>query len=301
MALALQLGFAQSAGAQDVFSPKLIVSDSRISPPLSGARISHKPKVGVGVIIAVDVSGSSEPEDYARMLGLYKRAFESEQVQAAIEAAGGIAVSVLQFASRPALSENWVIIKGPHDLKDPNVLAGLSPAEIAKLAQENKDAIRRKSWSFAQKIADIPRVPQGFVGSSTFLSHAVEGAGQLTRSMPFEADAVFMDLNCDGPDGYAHALQGIVERVAAKTGLVVHGNDFAQGIERTAVGENIGDYNDFFDYLVRNLIPSAEAKGMERPDGYRSAVPSGVINSFSDGRPKDMPGILAHKIYPAAG
>lgn len=300
LAAALYAGFAHSAQAQSSSSP-LLVAESVVKAERF-TQNQGKPKVGVGIIIAVDVSGSSEMVDYDKMLRLYGNAFRSEQVQAAIEAADGIAVAVLQFANKPALATDWVIIKGPHDLKDLKTLKSLSLQEREKLVEENRAAISRQAFALARQIISTPRVPQQLVGSGTFLSHAVQGAGKLVRDMPFEADHLFMDLNCDGPDGYRNALQAVVEKVAAQTGLKVHGNDFARGIERTAVGENIGDYSDFFDYLYRNLIPSAEAKGIVGPSGYPDPVPSGMINSFEgEGSGAAMPGILAHKIYPAAG
>lgn len=301
LALALQAGFSQAAMASEKTSP-LLGMDASLPPGTALSKNQIKPKVGVGIIIAIDVSGSSEAADYGKMLHLYEKAFRSEQVHSAIEAAGGVAVSVVQFANRPALANDWVIIKGPHDLKDPAVTRGLSFEQREKLVQQNRAAIRRQAFALAEAVSSMPRVPQQLIGSSTFLSHAVEGAEKLVKNMPFEADDIFMDLNCDGPDGYRNALQTIVKRAAARTGLKVHGNDFARGIERTAVGENDGDYRDFFEYLVRNLIPSAEAGELKDRKGMSVPMPAGTVHSFENERDGNaMPGILAYKIYPAAG
>jgi hypothetical protein len=149
-------------------------------------------KVDLALVLAVDVSGSIDAEEFQLQRNGYAGAFRDPRLIAAVM--GGrekrIAVTLLEWAGSTGQIQvfPWMLIDG-----------------------------RAAAYALADRLQTLPR--QVFGGRSTSISGAIDASVRLLESSPYESERRVIDVSGDGhnnagrPAGYARdaaVLKGIV-------------------------------------------------------------------------------------------
>ncbi|MBL8688353.1 MAG: DUF1194 domain-containing protein [Rhodospirillaceae bacterium] len=149
-------------------------------------------KVDLALVLAVDVSGSIDAQEFLLQRNGYADAFRDPRLIAAVM--GGrekrIAVTLLEWAGSTGQIQvfPWMLIDG-----------------------------RAAAYALADRLKTLPR--QVFGGRSTSISGAIDASVRLLESSPYEAERRVIDVSGDGhnnagrPAGYARdaaVLKGIV-------------------------------------------------------------------------------------------
>lgn len=149
-------------------------------------------KVDLALVLAVDVSGSIDAEEFQLQRNGYAGAFRDPRLIAAVM--GGrekrIAVTLLEWAGSTGQIQvfPWMLIDG-----------------------------RAAAHALADRLQTLPR--QVFGGRSTSISGAIDASVRLLESIPYESERRVIDVSGDGhnnagrPAGYARdaaVLKGIV-------------------------------------------------------------------------------------------
>ena len=149
--------------------------------------------VQLELVLAVDVSGSVSPAEFALQRGGLAAAFRDPAVHGAIEASGGngIAVALLHWA-------------GP---REQAFVVGWSRVFDATSAE-----------AFAAKIETAER---GFAGV-TAVGEALLFAASATDANAYRSDRIVIDVSGDGPTNFGRATQPARDGIVA-AGITVNG------------------------------------------------------------------------------
>lgn len=159
---------------------------------LLGLEVRAAEKVDLALVLAVDVSGSIDAQEFLLQRNAYADAFRDPRLIAAV--LGGrekrIAVTLLEWAGSTGQIQvfPWMLIDG-----------------------------RASAHALAERLQTVPR--QVFGGRSTSISGAIDASVRALEISPYVADRQVIDVSGDGhnnagrPAGYARdaaVLKGIV-------------------------------------------------------------------------------------------
>jgi hypothetical protein len=126
--------------------------------------------VDVGLVLAVDVSGSVSEDRYRLQMSGIAAAFEDRSVQDAIlsGARRSLAITLVQWSDKPQVSVPWTVIASAGD-----------------------------ALAFAEKVRGAPRLASQFTCMARMLRFVADKV--LTR-MPVKSDRTVVDVSGDGHD-----------------------------------------------------------------------------------------------------
>lgn len=201
------------------------------------------PQCKLALVLALDVSGSVDPNEYELQTRGLAQAFRSPEVMAAIQFPGNraIAATVLQWSGDPHQMQviGWTLLS-------------------------DKSSI----GAFADKIETVDRA---FTPYSTAIGNALTFSASLFHTNPYTCDRQVIDVSGDGPNNEGEDVKPARNRVVS-TGITVNGlailgpREFLAGYYRESVMGGSGAFvisaNTFKDYpeaiqkkLLREIQP----------------------------------------------
>lgn len=160
----------------------------------------------VALVLLLDTSGSIHKSEYELQRDGTAAAFESEEIGRVIDRAGGVAVTVVEFASRTRHVLPWRLITA-----------------------------REESRRFA---ADLRATERGISGS-TATAIALDEAVRLFDTAPCEPDEKVIDVSTDGPPDNDQNVPAARDRAFA-AGIKING--IGVFTHSTPVGEAPSDF-----------------------------------------------------------
>ena len=204
------------------------------------AAYGQEKAVDLELVLAVDVSGSIRPTEFALQRRGLAEAFRDPAVHAAIETAGGngIVVSVLFWA-------------GP---REQSLVVGWSLVSDAVTSVE-----------FAGRIETAKR---GFAGV-TAIGEALQSAAQATAANGYLSERIVIDISGDGPTNWGREPRSIRDKIVA-TGITVN------GLAIIDEDENLTAY--YRDHVVGG--PGAFVASASDSDDFVRAIRSKLIQEI---------------------
>ena len=178
-------------------------------PPAVAAQVGE---VDLLLVLAVDASGSIDPDEFRLQREGYAEALSHPSVLAAIRGKprGAIAVAMVEWGSPggAATVVEWT------RLTDPASARGLAEAVLA-----------------------APRSPQGYNAIGDALDHCAE----LLRAAPFRAPERVIDLSGDGPDLRSLRPARLARDEAVAAGITINALAVAAAGQVTRLGEPLAE------------------------------------------------------------
>ncbi len=171
-----------------------------------GAANAQRERVGLALVLAVDVSDSVDDRRYALQMDGIARAFEDPQVQSAMLSGPhrAVLVTLVTWSSRATLTLPWTLLAGSGD-------------------------IRR----FAAEVRRAPRTERRFTCMSAALRTV---ADKVLPLMPVPADRVVVDVSGDGRDNCnPRAPVSLLRDELAAAEVTVNGLPILEGDEADAL------------------------------------------------------------------
>jgi hypothetical protein len=169
------------------------------SPTLAGAIEA----VDVGLVLAVDVSGSVSGERYSMQMDGIAAAFEDPAVQAAILGGprGAVVISLVQWSNKAQLSIPWMVIASKAD-------AGV----------------------FAERVRHAPRIADQFTCMSQMMRFVADKV--LTR-IPAQPVRTVIDVSGDGPENCNPPLPvDVIRDELVGDSIIINGLPILEGDDR---------------------------------------------------------------------
>ncbi len=193
------------------------------------------------IVLLIDVSGSVPDPHYHAQRDGTAAAFEHPQVIRAIEASGGIAVTVAEFGFQVVTRVEWTIIR---------------------------DAL--ESRRFARTMRELGRVDRG---SLTAVGYAIEFGRIALQSAPCIASERVIDISTDGDETASRIPARVARDFAASEGISINAIAFS-------AHDSVTDDPGVVSELVRagNWLRENVATGFTwlaaEPGGYKEAFRS---------------------------
>jgi hypothetical protein len=151
-------------------SRRLGLAAALVAGAVPPARAGATEAVDVGLVLAVDVSGSVSGERYNMQMNGIAAAFEDPAVQAAILGGprGAIVISLVQWSDKAQLSIPWTVIASTPDAR-----------------------------AFAERVRHAPRIADQFTCMSQMMRFVADKV--LTR-IPAQPSRTVVDVSGDGPE-----------------------------------------------------------------------------------------------------
>lgn len=171
------------------------------------------PEVDLLLVLAVDASGSIDPDEFRLQREGYAEALTHPQVLAAIrsKARGAMGIAMIEWGS-PGGSQTIV------------------------------DWMRVSDLASAQALADAllaaPRTPQSY----NAIGDAIHHASHLLREGPFRADQMVIDVSGDGPDMRSLRPASVARDIVVRRGMVVNALAIAVAGQVTRSGETLEEH-----------------------------------------------------------
>ena len=155
------------------------------------AAYGQEKAVDLELVLAVDVSGSIRPTEFALQRRGLAEAFRDPAVHAAIETVGGIAVALLHWAGprEQDLVVDWSLVF---------------------------DAASSKAFA-----ARIEAAKRGFAGV-TAIGEALQSAASATGANAYLGERIVIDVSGDGPTNFGRETSPVRDRIVA-AGITVNG------------------------------------------------------------------------------
>jgi Protein of unknown function (DUF1194) len=179
----------------------------------AGLAIAAQQEVDLELVLALDVSGSVDAEEYALQTEGLARAFESLEILSAIKRAGGrgISVAIVQWSSS---DEQWVALDWTFLQEAPQLSV------------------------FAGRLREMPR---RYIAGDTVLSNAMKFSGLLFEAGAYVSRRRVIDVSGDG------GVENLGLTRAARNGLVLEGIV----INGLAIETDVGNLTEFFrDHVI---------------------------------------------------
>lgn len=158
--------------------------------------------VDVGLVLAVDVSGSVSEDRYRLQMSGIAAAFEDRSVQTAILSGPrrALAITLVQWSDKPQISIPWTVLASPGD-----------------------------ALAFAAKVREAPRLASAFTCMSRMMRFV---ADKVLPRIPVQADRTVVDVSGDGHDNCNPAMPVDAVRDELAAGLItINGLPILEGDE----------------------------------------------------------------------
>ncbi len=174
--------------------------------------VAQPADVDLLLALAVDASGSIDPDEFQLQREGYAEALTHPSVLAAIRARprGAIAVAMVEWGS---------------------------PAGAATVVEWMRLADGASAIALAEAIRRAPRSPQSWNAIGDALDHCT----RLIATSPFHAAERVIDLSGDGPDLRSHILAATARDAAVSAGITVNALAVAAAGQVTRAGEPLAE------------------------------------------------------------
>lgn len=232
-----------AAGALWAASAPAVWADRGLVPPAGPEARDGRAVASMALVLAIDVSASVGPYEYALQMGGVAGAFRDPAVISAIEAHGGrgVAVTLTQWSAGHAQRQSapWTRVR---------------------------DAASARAFA-----AHVARAPRYAGGRTTAIGSAIDHGLRLIDTSPFAASRRVIDVSGDGRSNDGAPLEPARRRAEA-AGVTVNGLAILNGEEWLAAyfeervitgpGAFLETASDFYDFsrairrkLLRELSP----------------------------------------------